>query len=151
MIYLLDTNIVLAYLNRSAISEFLNLQYQPLSSENRVCISAVTIGELKSISIQSNWGKKRIEDLNALLELFTIVDINISPLIQLYAEIDAFSQNKLPEKHLGMSARNMGKNDLWIAATAPYMEANLLTTDKDFDHLHGQFVEVIWIDPNLYK
>jgi predicted nucleic acid-binding protein len=45
----------------------------------------------------------------------------------------------------------MGKNDLWIAASASLAGATLITTDKDFDHLHGKFVEVVWLDPNLYK
>jgi tRNA(fMet)-specific endonuclease VapC len=29
----------------------------------------------------------------------------------------------------------MGKNDLWIAATALYLDMKLHTTDNDFDHL----------------
>ena len=29
----------------------------------------------------------------------------------------------------------MGKNDLWIAATALYFDVELHTIDKDFDHL----------------
>ena len=33
----------------------------------------------------------------------------------------------------------MGKNDLWIAATAYAMNAQLLTTDGDFDHLDNSF------------
>ena len=31
-----------------------------------------------------------------------------------------------------MTARNMGKNDVWIAATAYVLRATLVTTDKDF-------------------
>lgn len=46
----------------------------------------------------------------------------------------------------GMSSRNMGKNDLWIAAAASVLNAKLLTTDKDFDHLNEEFLEVIYID-----
>jgi predicted nucleic acid-binding protein len=42
----------------------------------------------------------------------------------------------------GLSARNMGKNDLWIAATASTLNIPLLTTDNDFDHLNGVFLEV---------
>ena len=34
-----------------------------------------------------------------------------------------------------MSARNMGKNDIWIAATALCYDIELYTTDNDFDHL----------------
>ncbi len=36
---------------------------------------------------------------------------------------------------VGMTARNMGKNDLWIAATAWYLDLLLHTADNDFDHL----------------
>lgn len=66
-----------------------------------------------------------------------------------FSEIDAFSQGKHGVKKLpnGMSSRNMGKNDLWIAASASVLNAVLLTTDKDFDHLDEEFLEVIYIDP----
>ena len=49
-----------------------------------------------------------------------------------------------------MSARNMGKNDLWIAASAMELKATLLTTDKDFDHLHTQLINVEVIDIALF-
>ena len=38
------------------------------------------------------------------------------------------------------SARKMGKNDLWIAATTAVFNATLLSTDNDFSHLNGQFL-----------
>lgn len=44
-------------------------------------------------------------------------------------------------------ARNMGKNDLWIAACAKAAGATLLTTDKDFSHLSAQLLEVEYVDP----
>ena len=40
----------------------------------------------------------------------------------------------------------MGKNDLWIAATASVLKANLLVIDHDFDHLDGVFLNRIYID-----
>ena len=36
----------------------------------------------------------------------------------------------------------MGKNDLWIAATAAVEGATLLTADNDFDLLSGTFLTV---------
>lgn len=36
----------------------------------------------------------------------------------------------------------MGKNDLWIAATAFLLEGTLLTTDSDFNHLNNEFLKV---------
>jgi tRNA(fMet)-specific endonuclease VapC len=62
-----------------------------------------------------------------------------------YADIDTFSQGKHPiynEKN-AFSARNMGKNDLWIAATSFLLDIPLLTTDQDFEHLNPHFISVI--------
>jgi tRNA(fMet)-specific endonuclease VapC len=89
---------------------------------------------------------RRVVGLSSRL---SIIDINNDAILQKYAEIDAFSQGKLFGKSLpiGMSARNMGKNDLWIAATASIVNVTLLTTDMDFDHLNGVFLPVIYIDP----
>jgi predicted nucleic acid-binding protein len=39
-------------------------------------------------------------------------------------------------------ARNMGKNDLWIAATTHLLNATLVTTDHDFDHLDPSFIQL---------
>ncbi len=36
----------------------------------------------------------------------------------------------------------MGKNDLWIAATASVLGARLLTTDNDFEHLKGKYLDL---------
>jgi len=44
------------------------------------------------------------------------------------------------------TSRNMGKNDLWIAATAHVSNAILLTTDRDFDHLNGVYFEAAKIE-----
>lgn len=49
------------------------------------------------------------------------------------------------------SARNMGKNDIWIASTASALKVPLITTDKDFKHLDGKFIELILIDIAKYR
>jgi len=36
----------------------------------------------------------------------------------------------------------MGKNDIWIAASAVFTNARILTTDEDFDHLDPDFIAV---------
>jgi len=40
----------------------------------------------------------------------------------------------------------MGKNDLWIAASASFLKAELITTDKDFNHLDGNYIKLKRID-----
>ncbi len=66
-------------------------------------------------------------------------------MIKRYGEIDAFSQGKLVNLPLGMTARNMGKNDLWIASTASLLNATLITTDKDFQHLDKVYLDLILV------
>jgi tRNA(fMet)-specific endonuclease VapC len=72
-------------------------------------------------------------------------------LAQIYAEIDAFSQRKNPAFHNYpfTTPRNIGKNDLWIAATAALLGLKLVTTDTDFNHLHGVFIEIQHLKPEL--
>jgi tRNA(fMet)-specific endonuclease VapC len=78
-----------------------------------------------------------------------VIDLNFRDIIDRYAEIDAFSQGRLDGRKSNFTARNMGKNDLWIAATASVLDATLLTTDNDFNHLHDEFLSVAKIDLNI--
>ena len=147
MIYLLDTNILIAYLRiNNLIQEFVEQNYAPLTSSNRALISVVTVGEIRAIAIRNRWGKRRLKLLDETLGQIIIADINTEDILNRYAEIEAFSQGRLEGKKLKMSARNMGKNDIWIAATASVLDATLLTTDNDFDHLHDEFLTVAKIN-----
>ena len=143
MRYVLDTNILLHYLRESDLSVQLDEQFAPLnSSENEAILSVVSIGEIKAIAKINRWGKKRMDKIEALCEELLVTDIHSEDVIERYAEIDAFSQGKLEGRPLQMSSRNMGKNDLWIAATASVLNASLLTTDLDFEHLNEEFLLV---------
>ena len=147
MDYLLDTNIMIAYLREPNLTqEYVDKNFAPLDVSNDAIISVVTVGEIKAIALKNGWGLKRINKIENLLRQVTIADINSEDVINRYAEIDAFSQCRLDGKTSNFTARNMGKNDLWIAATASVLEATLLTTDNDFDHLHDEFLQVAKID-----
>ena len=142
MTYLFDTNIVVHYLRESAVMHRVEQIFNPFDTAHEIWICVVSIGELKSIAIQSKWGAKRLQQLDALLDILLAIDVGSEDILNRYAEIDAFSQGKLPAKPLSLTARNMGKNDLWIAATSSILGATLLTTDSDFDHLNGVFANV---------
>jgi len=43
------------------------------------------------------------------------------------------------------TARNMGKNDRWIAATASVPDMDLLTSGKDFEHLDGAYIRLAMV------
>ena len=146
MNYVLDTNIILLYLKDHPTKTLIEETYGPFLPENNPIISIVTVAEIRSIAAKNNWGEKRIKIVEEFMNELIVVEIRFNDLINAYAEIDAFSQGKLKDRPLKVTARNMGKNDLWIAATAHVTQAKLITTDKDFEHLAGEYFEVIIIN-----
>lgn len=152
--YLLDTGILLGYVRAVDYAKYVEQTFELMAPTNISYISIVTVGEIYSLAAQLHWGDKKRKVVESLLNEIYSIDINHQDILERYAEIDAFSQGRHVERKLpeGMSSRNMGKNDLWIAATASVLNAKLLTTDRDFDHLHKEFLEVIYIDPGAdYK
>ena len=67
-----------------------------------------------SVPKQNNWGDKKQSQLNQIIQKLIIIPIEKNDVIKSYGDIDAYSQGKLKDNPLpqGMSARNMGKNDL---------------------------------------
>lgn len=149
MDYLLDTNIVLHLVRESLLATEVTNNFSFFKYSQKLFISVVVKGELKSLALKNKWGKNRMEKLSIILEELIIVDINSEDIIQRYAEIDAYSQGKLENRPTSFSARNMGKNDLWIAATASVLNTPLMTTYSDFQHLDKEFLELICIEQTL--
>ncbi len=120
----LDTNVVIQHLRHR------------ISFDPRSVIPIVVVGELEAFALKADWGVQKLRDLRNKLDRFPIIEIDRETTL-VYAEVDAFSQNKLKTQPLsrGMTSRNMGKNDLWIAATALQYSLELQSTDNDFDHL----------------
>lgn len=151
MNYLLDTNMLVVYGRATAIADKIEAEYHFFSGNHNLAISVVSLGELDSLAKQFNYGAKRKARLNKFVEAVFKIDINIQKIIECYGDIDAFSQGKLSANPLATSARNMGKNDLWIAATASVYNLELITTDKDFEHLHPTYLSLQHIDITKYK
>ena len=145
MNYILDTNILLIYIRDEPTRDYIEQTFNPFGVNNNPIISIVTVGEIKSLAKRNYWGKNKMNLLDSILNDLIIADINSKDVVEKYAEIDAFSQGKLLEKPLLVSARNMGKNDLWIAATTEVTQSVLLTTDNDFNHLDNEYFKVIKI------
>lgn len=143
MTYLFDSNIVLHYARKSALMVQIEQELDPFGSGNESWLCVVSKGELRSIAIQNQWGTLRRQHLEELMGDFYPADIFSEEIIDCYAEIDAFSQGKLHNTPLALTARNMGKNDLWIAASAHVLGAKLITTDSDFDHLNRVYLDLI--------
>ena len=137
---ILDTNILLAYVRGKELYAKIEAQFALRTSSLPPIISVVSEGELRALALQFDWGAARRQEMERYLAYFTIVPLPFSDVVKTYAEIDDYSRRN------GVA---MGKNDIWIAATASVTGARLLTTDKDFDHLGGVFLERDGVDPAL--
>jgi len=149
--YLIDTNILVICSRNSELANQIEADLQLFSGEHNVAISAVTIGELNSLMQRNRYGERRKNDIDGILNKLFKIDINIREILDLYGKIDAYSQGKLFDTSVDFTARNMGKNDIWIAATASAYDMALVTTDKDFDHLNNEYLSLNFIDIENYR
>jgi tRNA(fMet)-specific endonuclease VapC len=144
MDFILDTNILVHFVRSDVHIHQLDAQFALFSAENAVFTSIVSVGEIRSLAYQFEWGEGKLKRLDYFLHALRPFPIDNEEITKAYAEIDAFSQGKHPKYPLPptSSSRNMGKNDIWIAATTMLFNATLLTTDNDFNHLSPQFFKL---------
>ena len=137
---LLDTNIFI-FISRYPKLKLLSTAINP--NNRKLYVSVVTIAELRSIALQNNWAKEKWDFIQPIIDECYQVEAT-QTLVNSYSQIDAYSQRRNPsfQEYGFATPRNMGKNDLWIASTAALLGLTLVTTDKDFDHLHQVFMEV---------
>ena len=143
---LFDTNILI-YIARDK-SNYKILR--AINPDNRnIHVSFASIAEIESISFQQDWSKTKRQRLEFALDEAQIVELN-DTFLSTYVDIDAYSQRNHPEflTYPFTTPRNMGKHDLWIAATASLLNLTLVTTDGDFDHLHNSFLDLRKVLPD---
>ncbi len=146
-LYLPDTNVLVALLRAGTLGQHIDSTYQLRQAKFKPLVSVVSVGEILSLAKRFTWGAKKTAEISKLLSSLVVEDINAPEILAAYAEIDHASQ---------AAGRKMGKNDVWIAATARVTGATLLTTDRDFDHLAAgggpssfvlPTINLVWIDP----
>lgn len=128
-LYLLDTNILLALIRGGDLGQKIETRFRLSSATQKPLISVVTCGEIRVLADRNGWGEAKQNALTSALASLVVVDLNHPDILDAYVRLEAVSW-----KH-PLGARNMGKNDLWIAACAAAAGAFLITTDADFDHL----------------
>lgn len=143
--FLLDTCMLVHIARNSPLFRQVEHDHHLLAADAFPMISVVSCGEIFSLGQQRGWSLSKMKMVKDFLAKILILDINNSDdrLMSAYAQLDAFSKCKIATNRPQMGARVMGKNDLWIAATACVADAKLITLDGDFDHLHGHFIDVI--------
>jgi len=145
---LIDTCVVIHIIRQSITGINCIDKLKSFDENPNIIISVVTKGELESFAKQNKWGQNKISALKKFLNQATYIDIENADqgLLDAYSNIDAFSKRKIADKNgklLNGSAIKMGKNDLWIAATALALDISVITTDGDFDHLNGTMINVM--------
>lgn len=129
---LYDTNIVIYITADSSraqrVRNFVNPGNEP------ECVSIVSVGEVQAFAMQRKWQAARIQRLTQVLKDLVVLGID-EGIVSRYVDADSYSRNRHPSRTKPGSPVQMGKNDLWIAATAGFFSLPLLTTDGDFRHL----------------
>jgi tRNA(fMet)-specific endonuclease VapC len=135
-LYLLDTNIVIHSSRRDATQQRIEAEFGLMMAMEPPLISYVTEAEVRAMARRLGWGNARMNQLGFILTLLRRAPVENDAILDAYIEMDYYSHG---------AGHDMGKNDLWIAATAHATGAALITTDRDFDHLHDVFIERIFI------
>jgi tRNA(fMet)-specific endonuclease VapC len=140
--YLLDTNVLVALVRAGPLGRYIEQTYSLSHQAFRPLICVVTVGEIKKLTRKFGWGPQKTKEVETLLSQLIWVDINEPALLEAYAEIAHYSES---------NGNTKSQNDYWIAAAAKVTDATLLTSDRDFDHLQGRFLDRIWIDERIVK
>jgi len=138
-LYLLDTNVLVHFVRGSVVWKRIRDSFQPLTTTPTPRVCLVCEGELRSLAVQWGWAEKKLDQMEFCFGFFQQQTIDDPEIIRAYAAIDCYCES---------IGQTMGKNDLWIAATAAVTGATLITTDHDFDKLAPRFLSREWIDPN---
>lgn len=85
---------------------------------------------------------------------FRFDDSETMVFIEAYARIDAWTHGRSVASPRDTPpprpAVAMTQNDLWIAATAHVSQTTLVSTDCDFDHLNGIWINRFYVDQSRH-
>ena len=104
--------------------------YAPHLANKLVAVSFVTVGELLFGAQKRNWGKSRIDELNARLRSLVIVPYDIA-ICRTYAELKVKLQR---------DGRTVADNDLWIAACAVRHSIPLISNNRKHFEMIAELV-----------
>ena len=144
-VYLLDTSILLHLVRGKDLGKHLTSTFGLLDLVYRPLVSIVSHGELQVIADRHGWGAEKRKALRTTLSNLVTIDLDDQSIIEAYVEVSRTSQ-----QHPG-GARTLSDNDKWIAASAKAAQAILLTTDRDFLHLHPNCCVVQYVNPAAWS
>lgn len=90
-------------------------------------VSVVTVAELRSGAIQAGWGDKKRHELEATINAYVRIAVD-DEVADVWSSLNAECVRQ---------GRNVGSNDLWIAATAVRLGCPVAALDDDFARIPG--------------
>jgi tRNA(fMet)-specific endonuclease VapC len=141
--YVLDTSALLNLIRGKELGQQIDRAFGLRSAMHRHVVSIVTHGELRALAGRNAWGDEKQGVLDTALANVVTLNIDSQPLVEAYVRVEQVC------RIVTLSEKKMGHNDMWIAATALVTGLPLITTDKDFSHLHQHLIQVHWVDPQL--
>ncbi len=144
-LFLLDTNMLLGFSRKAPWAMQAYAEFGLGKPETTTFTSIICRGEMLALAEKNGWGGKRRSRMETVLGRFPTLDISKREIVDAYARIDAWTHGRNvaspADAPAPKPAAPMKQNDIWIAATAHASKATLLSTDRDFEHLNG-----IWLD-----
>lgn len=124
-VYLLDTVILVGYLNRD------DALVKRLSSESYF-ISAVSVGELYFGAYNSQRVNENVQKIERFIDFSVVLNI----------DTDIAKRYGIIYSQLRRKGRPIPENDTWIAAIAQQYALTLATRDKHFTQVDGLSLEL---------
>ena len=139
--YLLDTNILVAYIRQGALGAYIEGRFALRASPYKPMICVVSVGEVLALARKFAWADEKVGRMQRLLRQLVRIDISDDRVLNAYSELAEFTRTH----------ETVPQNDIWIAATAKATGAKLLTTDKHFDQFHDRLICRVWIDEEAVR
>lgn len=124
--FLLDTGVLIHAGRKSPAFKAIDAAFHLSAGGFLPLVSVVSVGEVRAFVTMKGWGQNKVRALDAFVSNLTVLPIDLGLVVDHYAELQVASYQK---------GRNVGQNDLWIAATAVAFNLRLLTFDGDFARL----------------
>ena len=126
---LLDTTIASFLLNRNPLIQY----YRSHLEGATPVVSFQTVAEMRHGALKANWGPQKTELLEEFLQGMETVHSS-DDLTRIWSELMQDAQR---------AGKRLEAADCWIAATAAFLDAPLLTHDKDFSPLACPSITVV--------
>ena len=149
--YLLDTGVLFGFALRQGWAVEAHGRLALGDSSVMVVTSHICLGEIYTIANRRKWGTKKMNELDEFVSQIPSVSIANLDIVRAYGELNHWTHGgtgaTLVAHPPPKPARTMADNDLWIAASAHCLQAILVSTDKDFLHLDGKWIDFEYVEP----